>query len=48
MFHLAKILKGVLLGTKTKSLPDVITCDTQDIPHLAEAGALFRSLSVYK
>jgi len=37
---LGQNIERVLLGTKTKSLPDVITCDTQDIPHLAEAGAL--------
>jgi len=38
---LGQNIERILLGTKTKSLPEVITCDTQDIPHLAEAGALF-------
>ena len=33
MFLLARILKN-FIRNKKKSLPEVITCDTQDIPHL--------------
>lgn len=33
-------VERILLETRTRSLPDVITCDTPDVPHLAEAGSL--------
>lgn len=37
---LGQNVERILLQTRTRSLPDVISVDTQDIPHLAEAGAL--------
>lgn len=39
-------IERIMMQTITKNLPDVICCDTQDVPHLAETGALL-DLSPY-
>ncbi|NLY91963.1 MAG: ABC transporter substrate-binding protein [Firmicutes bacterium] len=40
-------VERILLGTRTKNLPDIITCDTPDVPHLAEAGSLLDLTSFF-
>lgn len=37
---LGENIEKILLQSKTKSLPEIITIDTQDIPYLAQSGAL--------
>jgi len=37
---LGQNIERILLQTKTRSLPDIITVDIQDVPHLAEMGSL--------